>query len=118
MPDQICKCCGQTLPPPFEIGLKLAPGPRRLLDAIYLAGEYGITTERLIDKSYCDDPNGGPEYARKTIHVRICKLNKQLRPRGWVITGRDTHNGTYILKKLLLPPDEAADVICAALAAA
>lgn len=111
MREDICKCCGQTLPFPFEVGLDLSKGQRDLIDAVYLAGAHGIHTDRLIHKIYGDDPNGGPDDARKTIHVRISQANKKLRERGWNITARGDHQGIYVLEKLMVDPVSAVTII-------
>lgn len=115
--DRVCKCCGQTRPLPFDIGMEFSKRTRELIDAIYLAGAYGIQTDRLIDKIYGADPNGGPEDARKTIHVRICQVNKKLRQRGWHIHARGDHHGIYVIEKISLSAIATAAVIRSAIGA-
>lgn len=100
MSDNICKCCGQTMPLPFDIELDLSKGMRELLDAVHTAGPYGISTDRLVAKLYDADPNGGPVDARKSVHVRVWQLNQKLRGCGWVIDGRGEHYGLYVLTRL------------------
>lgn len=111
MTEHVCKSCGQTLPLPFEVGIDLSKGQRDLVDAVYLAGAHGIQTDRLIHKIYGDDPNGGPDDARKAIHVRICQANKKLRVRGWHIHGRGDHQGIYVLEKMALNPIATAALV-------
>jgi hypothetical protein len=106
-----CSACGQALPLPFDIGIELSPRRRELLEIVYRAGRYGIATERVIELLYGNDPNGGPENARKTVHIRVCQLNKLLAPRGWRIYGRGAHNGFYILEKLIATPASAVTII-------
>ncbi len=109
--ERCCPYCKQTMPLSFKIEANLPPAWRAMLDIIYRAGEHGISTDRLVNLVYSDDPNGGPDNAVKSIHVRICRMNKRLRPLGWLINGRGDHTGVYVLERLRVTPDDAVALI-------
>ena len=98
--SEVCKCCGQTLPPAIDTGLVLAPGYQRILDALHRAGKHGIESERLFAILYSHDPHGGPVTGLKCMHVRIWYLNQQLKKVGLRVKGQHTgsaENGYYRL---------------------
>lgn len=99
-----CPTCEQTLPPPFDAGIKFKPAAQALIDIVWKAGKHGISTDRLFDKLYKNDPDGGPVSGMKTVHTRICYINKRLMPQGYRIQGENTGghgiNGMYVLKKI------------------
>lgn len=87
-----------------------------LIEHVYAAGEHGISTERLFFKVYERDPDGGPNDGAKVLHVRISQINKKLRQHGWEIfnghnTGTAGIYGRYVLRKIVLPVRETADLI-------
>lgn len=104
--SEVCKCCGQTLPPAFDVGIKFKPTAQHLIDIVWKAGKHGITTDRLFDKLYALCSNGGPVSGMKVVHTRICYINKRLMTKGWRIQGEHMGgnvggiNGTYVLKKV------------------
>lgn len=73
MTDQVCKCCGQTLPPEYPIALPA--GPRIIFELVRKAGKQGIRSDRLYEKLYANRHDGGPHY--KTVNVRISQLNNR-----------------------------------------
>lgn len=77
-----CPCCGQTLPPDLPKGLKLRGRKLEVFNMVRRAGQYGITADRIFDRLYELDPNGGPDKGLKIISVFVCYLNKRLRPFG------------------------------------
>lgn len=116
MVEEVCKCCGQTLPLKFSVPWRMKQSVMDLIEHIYAAGEHGISTERLFLKLYGHDPDGGPNDGAKVLHVRISQINKKLRQHGWEIanrmnTGTAGIYGRYSLKKLVLSPEETADVV-------
>lgn len=103
MTDKVCSCCGQTLPPPaFEVPLTLMQ--RRIFELVRQAGQHGIATDRLFNSIWGRHSDGGPDSGHKLVHVHVCQINKELRPRGWLLTGEHTGSryqyGRYTLQKL------------------
>ena len=82
MTNQICKCCGQTLPSPRPKDLQLPTGYALIFDRVHRAGKHGIHRQQLFDYLYGDDPNGGPNTGLSTLRSRICYLNRHLRKHG------------------------------------
>lgn len=101
-----CPACGQTLPPAFDIGIRFKPSAQQLVDIVWKAGKHGIATDQLFAKLYADDPDGGPLSGMKTVHTRICYINKRLMLKGYRIQGEHMGgntpgiNGMYMLKKV------------------
>lgn len=81
MSEQVCKCCGQTLPTPYPKGVRLPKVQLAIFEAIRKAGKYGITRERVREVVYADDPDGGPEFDN-VISVHVNRINKALSPAG------------------------------------
>ena len=79
-----CPTCGQPIAPASvpELRAQLTPTQRRIFDIVSQAGRHGISTDALEDKLYSCHANGGPDAARKTLHVHIALLNKRLAPFG------------------------------------
>jgi len=100
MNDRTCKCCGQTLPL-SALDIPMADGQKKLVEAVRRAGKHGIATDRLFDVLYGDDIDGGPQSGVKTLHVRVCTVNRLLRKHGYRISGNHTGSrhayGRYIL---------------------
>lgn len=60
--------------------------------AVSKAGSVGIITERLIDRVYGDDPDGGPEDANGALRSVIHKTNRHLKAHGVCIRGTSRGN--------------------------
>jgi DNA-binding response OmpR family regulator len=76
-----CPCCGQALPRDFSFsGLRVEGKQREVLEAVMRAGSHGIHSERLFDKVYWQDEDGGPNFS--CLAVTISQLNKKLAPFG------------------------------------
>jgi hypothetical protein len=108
-----CPTCGQTFPPPFKMNWRAKRSVMLLIEAVYRAGPNGITSDKLYEKLYGDDPEGGPVSGIRSLHVRICHTNRRLREEGWLIVnckgkGFAGVYGAYTLRKLTLPPVAAA----------
>ena len=61
---------------------RLKDAKRRILEAIQK--EHGISSRRLMDTVWADDPDGGPEY-EATLGFHIWGINKFLAPQGLMI---------------------------------
>lgn len=109
MGDILCKCCGQTLPAIEGVEIVLSAGLRNLVQTVRLAGPHGIDTNRLFDKLYDGDLDGGPLSGHKALHVRVHQVNKRLRPHGWRIVGNRTDSETGYGRYKLLRLAEAAE---------
>ena len=90
-----CPCCGQTLPDPLPLGLKLVGVERALLERIVKAGKHGIRGDLLFNYIYCSDPDGGPLTGLKVLSVVVWKLNKKLKPLGKKIKS-DSAGGRHV----------------------
>lgn len=102
--QQVCKCCGQTLPDlSLPDGLKLSGKRKLLFTAVNRAGQHGITTSRLFDALYGDDPNGGPNTGTRIISTQVFFVNKRLKDMGWRIKGGHTGHGVETVYKLVKP---------------
>lgn len=88
----------------MNLGIRLSRGDQAIVEAVRKAGEHGIASDRLFEKLYSDDPDGGPETGIKSLHTRICVLNKKLRVTSYRVRGEKTGghraNGQYFLIKL------------------
>lgn len=83
---EVCKCCGQTLPPKFMEAGKLTPAKQKLCDIVFKAGPHGIRTDRVFALLYENHPDGGPETGYRALYARISQVNKYiLKPHGWQI---------------------------------
>lgn len=113
MTEQVCKCCGQALPPVEGLDFAMPKGMADLVNHVRRAGRWGISTDRLFDLLYSHDPNGGPETGIKVLHVRVNQANRLLREHGWQINGEHTGHrgvyGRYVLSKYS-PPVVRVDV--------
>jgi hypothetical protein len=108
MTDQVCKCCGQALPPAEGFDFAMPKGMAELVSHVRRAGRWGITTDRLFGLLYAGDPNGGPDTGIKVLHVRVNQANRLLRQHGWQICGEHTGSrgvyGRYVLSEYSPPP--------------
>jgi hypothetical protein len=91
-----CPNCGQTLNDtsrPFIMG-KLQG---RMYDRVKRAGRYGIVRDLLVEYTYSDREDGGPDNASRAFDVNLLFLNRKLRAFGQDIT-QSIPNGPYILR--------------------
>ena len=82
MSEQVCACCGQTLPPARPKDLRLSAGYALIFDRVHRAGKHGVNQQVLFDWVYGSNPNGGPDSGMVVLRTRICYLNKKLRQHG------------------------------------
>lgn len=92
--EKVCECCGQTLPPRLDLGIRLSPVRRRILDEVVKAGRYGIRSERLVSMIYESQADGGPISAQKALHVQVFHLNSVLAMFGKRIRSVGPHGGS------------------------
>ena len=97
----VCKCCGQTMPPKLELGIKLTPGYQRIVDAVHAAGPRGLQSTRLFNILYDGARDGGPEGGMKVMHVRIWHLNQRLKKVNLRVKGEHTGHNEYGFYRLL-----------------
>lgn len=89
MAETACPCCGRPLvaaPTPAElVTLPLGDSEREVLG--YYVKEYPrpLVTQRVVDRLWQLDPNGGPAEPRNGISVRVHNINRVLKPLGWRI---------------------------------
>lgn len=103
MSTEICKCCGQTLPPPRPEGLRLPPGYAVIFDRVYRAGRNGVPQQTLFDYVYGNTPNGGPDSGVTSLRTRIFYLNQRhLKKHGMRIRAKSGRGSTgYVLQFLV-----------------
>lgn len=79
-----CPCCAQPVPVASSYivahNCDLKPMEYRILDAIWSGGGLPISTEKIFDRMYEDDPEGGPPPARMyaTLKESMVGLRKKL----------------------------------------
>lgn len=81
--NEVCPCCGQTLPSPIQHYLgkeQVTPQQLRILNLIVAAGQHGIETEALLERLY-----GGKEIDTEMPRVQIHHLNAKLKLNGYKI---------------------------------
>src|ERR1700719_2577020 len=54
----------------------------RIVGTLLLRPGQRISTEELLDSVYGDDPEGGPEFAARALHVHVSRLRRAY---GWPI---------------------------------
>lgn len=63
-----CPCCGHAIKAPTLEQLiehyQIAPQSARLLTAVWRGKGLPVSTERILDQMWADDPDGGPPEAR------------------------------------------------------
>lgn len=99
----ICKCCGQTLPPNPPLGCKLRGKQARIVELVFRAGPHGIKSDQLFELLHENDPNGGPETGIKVLHVQVNQVNKKLKPYGHKIKATSRGEGgpcEYVLVEI------------------
>lgn len=82
-----CPCCGSPLAAPPQAAaldtLQLGRSERELLGYYIESYPKAISTDRIVDRLWQLDPNGGPSEPRNGINVRVFNINRALRPLGW-----------------------------------
>jgi len=88
-PGTSCPCCGAQMsePPPKEAleAIELGASEREVLSYYLDSYPRPLSTDRVIDRLWQLDPNGGPAGARNGITQRVWQINQRLRPLGWAI---------------------------------
>jgi hypothetical protein len=79
---ECCPTCGQ---PKLTGDLLLPHIKQRIYELV--SQHPGISAEHLCELVWADDPSGGPESGRKTIHVHVNQLNRRLAPFGIAVRG-------------------------------
>jgi hypothetical protein len=83
-----CPCCRQSVrTPTLEIVVdhyELTPLEKRVLEAVWRGKGMPVMTERIFDKMYEDDPNGGPTPSKMYLafKVALCHLRKKIQGSG------------------------------------
>jgi len=83
-----CPCCNQPIAvPSFEHvadAYRLTPTERRILEAIWKGRGFPVSTERIFDSIYRDDPDGGPapNEMYRAFKVRLSRLRDKLEGTG------------------------------------
>lgn len=102
---RLCPCCGQPIERELEArDLSAIPLPcnssvaRPLIELLGKAWPRAVSTAQLIEHAYATRPDGGPEYAVKSVHVTIMRLRRRLMRHGWTIT--DARRGGYRLERV------------------
>ena len=79
-----CPCCAQPVPVPSAYivaqNAGLSPMETRILEAVWDGKGRSVQTERIFDRMYEDDPDGGPPPARMyaTFKEKLSLLRKKL----------------------------------------
>lgn len=84
MTDNVCKCCGQTLPRDFIIvgsDILLRGNQRIIWEAVLKASKYGIERDRLFQLIYGHDQNGGPD-SLNIVSVNVYAINQKIKKLG------------------------------------
>lgn len=98
-----CPCCGRVVEAPdVEIIIENCRVPNqeaRILRALWRAKGFPVSTERLFDAMYADDPNGGPGRAAMyaALRVAVCRLRQRVAVAGVQVKHAHYHRG-YQLK--------------------
>ena len=69
---------------PIE-GVKFGYLQTKIWNAVKMGMPDGISLADIVDKIYGHLPNGGPEWANKSVPVMIYQMNLKTRLHGWVI---------------------------------
>lgn len=77
--------------------IRCGPVTRRLLEVLASQPGKWVTTTRIIDALYGDDPNGGPDNANLTIRVLVHTARPRLQAMGWDI---ESIRGSRRLKEI------------------
>lgn len=78
-----------------------------ILRAVWGGKGYPVSTERIFDAMYADDPDGGPSRSAmyNSFKIALCRLRKRIKGAG-VYIEKDNHGRGYRLK-LQSPPQLA-----------
>jgi hypothetical protein len=85
MPLIECPCCGGAGKISLNVPEALPGMERVIFETIAKSQAAGASTDTLVDKVYGHRSDGGPDFARKAIHVRIWRINKRLAPAGLAV---------------------------------
>lgn len=97
-----CPLCGSKLPPHVVPRDKLlsyikSTGYVPKVLEVMLRQTVAISAYDLANIVYADDPNGGPEKSNIAVTFIIRRLNAQLRPLGWEVSGKRPGSNGYLL---------------------
>lgn len=94
----LCPCCGQAIaaPPPDKVieFMRMTKQQRAIAEAVLRAHPRRVPIDRIVDRVWGDDPDGGPEAPERIVHTVICKLNHRLQIYGWRIDGMAAGRGS------------------------
>lgn len=86
----ICPCCGQRVdhedPDRIAFVAGLQPKEAKILAFVMEKSPDPVPIDRLIWQLWGDDPDGGPDTARGTLHSKVSTANRKLAPQGIRIT--------------------------------
>jgi hypothetical protein len=80
--EKVCPCCKREFGPEINVGGTIR---QRIFDYIAKYPE-GVTSRRIIDAVYADDPDGGPD-SMNIVTVTVRQINKRIVPLGYRIDG-------------------------------
>lgn len=74
---------------------------RTIVEILSRSYPRAISSTVLTDMVYAEDPDGGPDYAKNSLQVTVCRLRPKLEPYGWTIPRNATGSpGQYRLQML------------------
>lgn len=88
---QKCPCCGSAMSvvevDPLAIAniLRFSRMQRKIFNLLVRDIGIALPTERVLDRMYDDDPDGGPIEANRSLLVITCRMRKKLKPFGLTI---------------------------------
>lgn len=88
MASDICPCCGQALPDAYAKVAEtcgLSPQQTELFLTVAAGSGNTVHFERIINRLWGHDPNGGPDDPLSGIAVRVHNANKRLEASGYRI---------------------------------
>lgn len=92
-----CPCCdGQGLIDDAADLDKLTPSEKRLLSILSKAGN-GISIDAIVDRMYAHRDDGGPDWAKNTIHVIRHNMKPKLTKMGVKIHSRRGPGAVWML---------------------
>lgn len=94
-----CPTCGR------EFGPKIRVGGRKRQALFDIVARYpdGVSTDRIADHLYADDPNGGPDDTGMNIRSQVAQLNKILAQHGLHIRATGGPGSVYRLQSASEP---------------
>jgi hypothetical protein len=72
----------------------------RVLRALFVAGERGITTREIVDEVYADRVDGGPLHADVSVRIAIFHLRPRIAPFGATIVSEGGKGARHYLRTL------------------